>query len=87
MATEYNEKRLSNGHVEKADNTLLENGPPEKAANGNGDAHFGDNFNAIHVPTVHFDAKQEDRLYRKIDSRLLWILALLYLVAFLDRGK
>lgn len=85
MATEYNEKGLSNGHVEKAGNTQVETGPPINA--GNGDAHFGDNFNAIHEPAVHFDAKREDRLYRKIDSRLLWILALLYLVAFLDRGK
>lgn len=77
-----NEKGLSNGHIEKAQ---VEQGVASPTTNN--DAHFGDNFNEIHEPAVHFDAKQEDRLYRKIDSRLLWILALLYLVAFLDRGK
>lgn len=52
-----------------------------------GGGHFESNFNEIAEPVEHFDGKREDRMYRKIDSRLLWILALLYLVAFLDRGK
>lgn len=38
-------------------------------------------------PSVHFDKKAEKRLYRKMDIRLLPVLAILYLVAFLDRGK
>lgn len=37
-------------------------------------------------PSVVLDAKAEKRMYRKMDLRLLPILALLYLVAFLDRG-
>lgn len=37
-------------------------------------------------PSVVLDAKAEKRLYRKMDLRLLPILSLLYLVAFLDRG-
>jgi len=39
------------------------------------------------APTVLLDEKEEKRLYRKIDWHLLPILALLYLVAFLDRGN
>lgn len=78
------EKPNGGGQIEKANHGQVENKglatPPD-------DGHFGDNFNAVHEPAVHLDAKQEDRLYRKIDYKLLWILALLYLVAFLDRGK
>ena len=83
MAMHLAEKPTGLGHVEKSSHGQAETGlatPPD-------DGHFGDNFNAVHEPAVHLDAKQEDRLYRKIDAKLLWILALLYLVAFLDRGK
>ena len=37
-------------------------------------------------PAVILDAMAEKRMYRKMDFRLLPILSLLYLVAFLDRG-
>lgn len=85
MAMHVSEKPSGNGngHLEKTGHTQVENGVATPPDNG----HFGDNFNAVHEPAVHFDIKREDRLYRKIDGRLLWILALLYLVAFLDRGK
>lgn len=71
--------------------------PPmnEKADAGKGEAvHVEtgsgtgiEDFAALIEPGTHLDAKAEKRMYRKMDWRLLPILALLYLVAFLDRGN
>ncbi|KAM0787530.1 hypothetical protein ACM66B_003601 [Microbotryomycetes sp. NB124-2] len=38
-------------------------------------------------PTREFAGKEEDRLYRKMDLRMLPTLAVLYLMSFMDRGN
>lgn len=38
-------------------------------------------------PCVVFDPKQESRLWRKVDLRLMPMIALMYLFCFMDRGK
>ena len=69
-------------HPQKADEKAYDETRFESPRDSNdGGAHD------IAQPAVVFEGKSEDRLYRKVDGRLLWILALLYLVAFLDRGK
>ncbi|GAA5913374.1 hypothetical protein JCM8208_004745 [Rhodotorula glutinis] len=42
---------------------------------------------AVKVPARIFTAAEEDKLYRKVDLRLMPILALLYLLSFMDRGN
>ncbi|KAG6810176.1 hypothetical protein H0H92_013014 [Tricholoma furcatifolium] len=46
---------------------------------------FGENA-TLPVPPV-LNKEEEERLYRKIDMRLIPILALLYLLSFIDRGN
>ncbi|GAA6002094.1 uncharacterized protein JCM10292_001844 [Rhodotorula paludigena] len=41
----------------------------------------------IKVPARIFTKEEEDKLYRKVDLRLMPILALLYLLSFMDRGN
>ncbi|KIM57699.1 hypothetical protein SCLCIDRAFT_28656 [Scleroderma citrinum Foug A] len=38
------------------------------------------------LPCVVFDPKQESRLWRKVDLRLMPMIALMYLLSFMDRG-
>ncbi|KAL4072327.1 hypothetical protein J3A83DRAFT_3019305 [Scleroderma citrinum] len=38
-------------------------------------------------PRVVFDPKQESRLWRNVDLRLMPMIALMYLLCFMDRGK
>jgi len=42
---------------------------------------------AVPLPCVVFDSKQESRLWRKVDLRLMPMIALMYLLCFMDRGK
>lgn len=39
------------------------------------------------LPCAVFDPKQESRLWRKVDLRLMPMIALMYLLSFMDRGK
>lgn len=39
------------------------------------------------LPCVVFDPKQESRLWRKVDLRLMPMIALMYLLSFMDRGN
>jgi len=41
----------------------------------------------VPLPCVVFDRKQESRLWRKVDLRLMPMIALMYLLCFMDRGK
>ncbi|KAK4051223.1 hypothetical protein OIV83_003045 [Microbotryomycetes sp. JL201] len=50
-------------------------------------AHVEETTGTYHRPTVVFSGKDEDRLYRKLDVRILPVLAVLYLLSFLDRGN
>jgi hypothetical protein len=63
------EKANGDGFVEKAETQHI---APTAT-----DGHFSSSFNPVSEPLTHFDKKQEDKLYRKIDGKLLWILALL----------
>ncbi|KAK4056022.1 hypothetical protein OIO90_003017 [Microbotryomycetes sp. JL221] len=50
-------------------------------------AHVEQAQNGFQRPAVIFSGKDEDRLYRKLDLRILPVLAVLYLLSFLDRGN
>jgi sugar phosphate permease len=46
-----------------------------------------DHASAVKVPARIFTKEEEDKLYRKVDLRLMPILAVLYLLSFMDRGN
>ncbi|KAM0787531.1 hypothetical protein ACM66B_003602 [Microbotryomycetes sp. NB124-2] len=50
-------------------------------------AHVEEAPGVFNRPAVVFSGKDEDRLYRKLDIRILPVLAVLYLLSFLDRGN
>lgn len=59
--------------------------PDEKTTDDQSDAYDFGGENSLPPPPTLNEA-QEKRLWRKIDGRLMPILALLYLVSFIDRG-
>lgn len=47
----------------------------------------GKDMKVLTRPTRVFTAEEERKLYRKVDMRIMPILALLYLLSFMDRGN
>ncbi|GAA5946567.1 hypothetical protein JCM3775_002142 [Rhodotorula graminis] len=74
--------------VEKTDTALEEKRYTEHVESSStfgqaAEPHVG----AVKVPARIFTRAEEDKLYRKVDLRLMPILAVLYLLSFMDRGN
>lgn len=75
IASPVDEKRRSDSsHIETASSGLKHDGPD-----------FGGDSSL--PPPPNLSPEEEKRLWRKVDRRLMPILAIMYLMSFLDRGK
>lgn len=65
-------------YIDECQHEISTGGKPEEGR----DSPLG-----VPSPCVVFDPKQESRLWRKVDLRLMPMIALMYLLCFMDRGK
>ena len=71
--------------IAKTTNPSMDGHVNEKLDNVSDDIDFGGESTLPPPPVL--TAEAERRLYRKIDMRLMPILALMYLLSFMDRGE
>ncbi len=75
LASPVDEKRRSDSsHIETASSALKTDAPD-----------FGGDSSL--PPPPNLSPEEEKRLWRKVDLRLMPVLAIMYLMSFLDRGK
>ncbi|KIM57697.1 hypothetical protein SCLCIDRAFT_129929 [Scleroderma citrinum Foug A] len=65
-------------YIDECQHEISTGGKPEEGR----DSPLG-----VPSPCVVFDPKQESRLWRKVDLRLMPMIALMYLLCFMDRGN